>query len=406
MLEGFRILDCSDESGFLAGKILGDMGADVVKLEAPSGDLARRAPYLGDIEDPERSLVWLSLNTSKRGITLDLDSARGQDLFRRLVPLFDVVLETARPGNFDQRGIGFESLREGHPALVWCAVTPFGQSGPYAEHRASDIGIVAMGGNAHATGWIDRAPIRCTMPTSHYHAAPEAALGIVLALTEREETGRGQLVDVSMQESQLQTLLSLPAQAEAEPARFVDRQRPGDRAGKSREIWLASDGYVSFGLRGGPSRIPNLRATVQWMDECKMAPQWLLDFDWANYNHNVMSFEDFVPFEKAFGAFFESKTMRELYEGAVQRRILLAPCNNAKEINEHPQLRSRNLFVTLDYPELGASIEHPAFFAKTNRDGIRLRRRAPRIGEHNSEVYEQIGLDADALAELRAEAVL
>ena len=406
MLEGFRVLDCSGEPGLLAGKILGDMGADVVKLEKPGGDSARRGPYLGDVEDPERSLLWLSLNTSKRGITLDLDSERGGDLFRRLVRRFDVVLETDRPGTFERRGIGFESLRQAHPGLVWCALTPFGQTGPYADYRASDLGVVAMGGNAHATGWIDRAPIRCTMPTGHYHAAPEAALGIALALYGREESGRGQLVDVSMQEAQLQTLLSLPAQAEADPARFADRERPGDRQGRSREIWRVQDGYVSYGLRGGPSRIPNLKATVEWMDECGMAPQWLLDFDWARYNHNVMSVEDFAPFEDAFGAFFASKTMRELFDEAVARRILLAPCNDAREISEHEQLRSRELFVTLEYPELGASIEHPAFFAKTSRNGVRLRRRAPRIGEHNVEIYSEIGLDGDEIGKLQSEGVL
>jgi len=406
MLEGFRILDCSAESGFLAGKILGDMGADVVKLEAPGGDPARRGPYLGDIEDPERSLLWLSLNTSKRGITLDLELERGRDLFRRLVRQFDVVLESDRPGAFERRGIGFESLREAQPGLVWCAVTPFGQTGPYADYRASDISIVAMGGNLHATGWLDRAPIRCSMPTGDYHAAPEAALGITMALYGREDSGRGQFVDVSMRETQLQTLLSGPGQYEANPERYADRHRAGDRMGKSREIWRVKDGYVSFGLRGGASRIPNLKATVQWMAECKMAPTWLLEFDWGTYNHNVMSVEDFAPFEEAFGAFFASKSMRELFEGAVDRRVLLAPCNDAREISEHQQLRSRDLFVTLDYPELGASIEHPAFFAKTNRNGIRVRTRAPRIGEHNAEVYAELGIGADEIAELQAEGVL
>jgi benzylsuccinate CoA-transferase BbsE subunit len=285
-------------------------------------------------------------------------------------------------------------------------MTPFGQTGPYADYRASDISVVAMGGNAHATGWLDRAPIRCTMPTGYYHAAPEAALGITLALYGREDTGQGQFVDVSMREVQLQTLLSGPGQFEADPERYADRHRAGDRIGKSREIWRVKDGYVSFGLRGGPSRIPNLKATVQWMEEDGMAPQWLLEYDWAQYNHNVMGVEEFAPYEEAFGAFFASKTMRELFEGAVDRRILLAPCNDAREISEHSQLRSRDLFVTIDYPELGASIEHPDFFAKTSRRGVRVRRPAPRIGQHNTEIYAELGLGSDEIAELREEGVL
>ena len=116
-----------------------------------------------------------------------------------------------------------------------------------------------------------------------------------------------------------------------------------------------------------------------------MAPDWILDYDWERYNHNTLSDEEIERLEEAFGAFFRTRTMRELYEQAVERRILLASCNDAREIVEHRQLRDRSLFTTLDYPELGASIEHPAFFARAG-DAIRLRGRAPRLGEHDAEI--------------------
>lgn len=404
MLTGVRVLDLSAEPGFLAGKVLGDLGADVVKLEPPGGDLrGRRAPYLGGRAEPERSLAWLALNTSKRGITLDLEADAGRDLFRRLIARFDVVLETATPGALAARGIGFEACCAAHPRLVWCSLTPFGSDGPRAGWRGADLVAVAMGGNLALTGHPDRPPVRCSMPMAYYHAGPEAALGIVMALSAREDTGRGQHVDVSLQETQLQSLLSAPGQHAHAPRPM---KRTGGRLGRTREIWAARDGWVSFGLRGGPARVPNLVATVAWMDEQGLAPAWLRDYDWPGFSHLSVSDEEIARLEDAFGAFFATKSMRELYEGALARRILLAPCNDAREIVEHAQLRSRDLFVTLDYPELGAAIEHPDFFARSDGGAIRIRRRAPRIGEHNAEIYSELGLGAAELEKLAAEGIV
>jgi benzylsuccinate CoA-transferase BbsE subunit len=403
-LDGVRVLDLADESGAFAGKILGDLGADVIRLEPPGGDRgARRGPYLHGVADPERSLAWLALHTSKRGITLDLGRAEGRALFARLAARADVVLETAPPGALDALGIGFAALREASPRLVWCAITPFGQTGPRAGWKAGDLVVVAMGGNAGVTGDPDRPPVRCTLPTAYYHAAPEAALGVVMALYAREDTGRGQLVDVSLQECQLQTLLSGAAQYARH--RRLSR-RAGARLGRTREIWRARDGWVSFGLRGGAARVPGLVATVAWMAGRGMAPEWLRAYDWSGFNHNELSDAEIVRFETAFGAFFASQTMRELYEEALRRRILLAPCNDARAILEQPQLRERKLFVTLEYPELGAAIEHPDFFAKLEPNAVRIRRRAPRVGEHNAELYGELGIDAGELARLAREGVV
>src|SRR5207247_4470531 len=141
----------------------------------------------------------------------------------------------------------------------------------------------------------------------------EAALGITMALYAREVTGCGQLVDISMHECQLQSLLSFPGQY-AVSGRLS--RRIGPRIGRTREIWQAKDGYVTFGLRGGPSRIRNVIATVAYMDECGMAPPWLKSVDWQTYDHNALSEDQIRAFEDAFGAFFRSKTMRELYEAA------------------------------------------------------------------------------------------
>ncbi len=404
MLSGHRVLDLCDESGALAGKLLAELGADVIRIEPPGGDRAsRRGPYLHDQPGPERSLAWLALQTSKRGVTLDLEQPQGASLFRRLAAGADVVLETARRGALEAIGLGSDALRAEHPRLVWCSITPFGRTGPRADWLAGDLVVVAMGGNLGVTGDPDRPPVRCSMPTAYYHAAPEAALGVAMALLAREDSGRGQGVDVSLQECQLQTLLSGAGQF-ARSGRAPGRA--GGRLGRTREIWAAADGWVTFGLRGGAARIPNLVATVAYMDECGLAPDWLRDYDWAQFNHNELSDPEIARFEQAFGAFFRTRSMRELYEQALARRILLAPCNDAREIVEHPQLRERKLFVTLEYPELGASIEHPDFFARIEPRPARVRGRAPRIGEHNAEVYAELGIGADALEALAGEGVV
>jgi crotonobetainyl-CoA:carnitine CoA-transferase CaiB-like acyl-CoA transferase len=404
MLAGIRVLDLSDERGFLAGKILGDLGADVVKIEPPGGDaVRRRGPYLGGVEDPERSLPFLALNTSKRGITLELGSPRGREIFGRLLDKADAVLETAPPGAMDGDGIGWKAQAALHPRLVWCSLTPFGQSGPYSAWSGHDLVIVALGGNPSATGDPDRPPLRCSMPTSMIHACPEAALGIAMGLYARTRTGRGQHVDVSMHECQLQALLSFPGQV---AAGLKLPTRPGPRIGRTREIWPTQDGYITFGLRGGKPRIENLIAMVAYMDECGQAPTWMKSYEWQSYNHNLLTDAEIARLEEGFGAFFRTKSMRELYTHALARKILLAPCNDAKEIFEHRQLRDRGLFTTVEYPELGAKIEQPAFFAKSSEHPIGIRRRAPRIGEHNEAIFAEIGIDEAELARLSAQGVI
>ena len=403
MFEGTRVLDLSQEPGWLAGKVLGDLGADVIKVEAPGGDPGRVGPWLGGRQDPERSLKWLALNTSKRGVTLDWKGERGAELLAQLLERADVLLETGPPGALAASGLGDDALQQRNPRLVHCALTPFGRTGPRAHWRGHDLVVVALGGNAAMTGDPDRPPVRCTLPTAYLAAGPEAATGIAMALYAREDTGRGQLVDVSMHEAQLATLVTGPGQ-------FALHRRQGGRGGarlgRTREIWRAKDGWITFGLRGGQARIPNLAATVVYMDEDGMAPDWLRDYAWKSYNHNTVAAEEIERLEQAFAAFFATKSRRELYEQALARRIMLAPCNDAREIFEQPQLRDRELFTTLDYPELGAAIEHPGFFARSSLGGMGIRSRAPRIGEHNAEVYAELGLGVDDLTRLRGEGVI
>jgi len=410
-LDGYRILDLTTEPGFLAGKLLGDLGADVIKIEPPGGDPARRRPpFVGDLADPERSVLWLALNTSKRGVTLALDRPRGRELFGELCRTADAVIESAGPAHPDalpQRGLSFDHLHAINPRLVLCSLSPFGQTGPYHRYRASDLTAVATGGNLYPTGNPDRAPVRCALPVSYYHAGIEAAVAVVFALWGRETTGQGQHVDVSMQEAMVMPNMTTPAQFPLTGSKG-NRTGGGFRGGQAvfRELWPCKDGYVSFALRGGPARIPGIVALVRYMDEHGMAPAHLTARDWTQYNHNSISQAEVDEIEAALAAFFRTQTMAELFAAACARNLLLAPANTARQTVASEQLVAREFFVEIDHPHLGVRLTYPGGFARSNRSRIGVRRPAPRLGEHNGEVYTPLGLDAAQLAELGAAGVV
>jgi benzylsuccinate CoA-transferase BbsE subunit len=411
-LHGLRVLDLTGEIGFHAGMLLGELGADVVKVEPPAGDPARRRPpFWGGVDDPERSLLWLALNGSKRGLTLDLERAAGRELFLGLAARADVVLESDAPGALAARGLGWETLHARNPRLILCSLTPFGQTGPYAGWRSSDLTVIAMSGNLHCTGDPDRAPVRCTLPVSYYHGSLEAAAGVAFALLARERTGAGQHVDVALQEAML-----MPNMATASMAAMTGNrgQRAGAffRQGRSvqREIWPCKDGWVSFALRGGPARIPGLVAMVAYMSEHGMASEKLRTMDWKAYNHNLLSQEEVDALSREFGDFFRTKTMTELFKAACDRNLMLAPANTAREILASEQLAARHFFVDVEHPGRGTLRLPGAFARSTSADpdgtAIAVRGPAPRLGEHTAAVLTELGVTAAELERLRGEGVV
>src|SRR4029434_3118241 len=200
LLSPYRVLDLSNELGFLCGKILGDLGADVIKIETPGGDPARRlGPFYGDQPDPEKSLFWFGFNNNNAGITLNLESARGRELFSQLVAKADFVIETFTPGYLDGLNLGYTALAKLNSRLVLTSITPFGQTGPYSKFKASDIEIMALSGCMSLTGDPDRPPLRVTFPPYYGWTRSYAAIGALIAHYHRELTSEGQQVDVSAQ---------------------------------------------------------------------------------------------------------------------------------------------------------------------------------------------------------------
>ncbi len=356
-LAGLRVADLSDASGWLCGRILADLGADVVLVEPPGGH-----------PDRARRYAFAALNAGKRSVV----TGDPGDLIERA----DVVVAHEAPGST-------------HDRLVWCAITPFGLTGPKASWRASDLGVLAQSGTMYMTGEPDRAPLRCSFPTSWYHGCADAAAAILAALHQRDATGRGQLVDISLQEVQMMATMGRVGAFSLAGSR-------GSRAGAlmrvgrtvQREIWPCADGFVSFGLRGGPARIPGLKRLVAWMIESGHGPPALTERDWDSYTHTTLSQDDVDAISEPIGAFFATKTMTELYDAALERGLMLAPANTAREILASRQYRSRELFAHLDDPELGR-IPIPRRFVVA--DGVPgATRPAPRPGEQDAPPQLQI----------------
>ena len=206
-LAGLRILELANETGQFCGKLLGDLGADVVKIEPPGGEPNRRVgPFLDDIPHPERSLPFWYYNTSKRGITLDLASVEGRQLFGRLATTSDIILETFRPGFLPSLGLDYEFLSKQNRGLIMCSLTPFGQTGPWRNYLSSDLLHMAAGGEMASSGYdesdLPNAPPIAPGGGNAWHMGCHFAyMAIMAALIYRTGSGQGQYIDASIHEA-------------------------------------------------------------------------------------------------------------------------------------------------------------------------------------------------------------
>ncbi len=408
---GFRALDLTDEKGFLCGRLLGDLGADVIKIERPGGDPSRRiGPFWHDVPHPEKSLNWLAFNANKRGITLNIETGDGKDIFEKLVKASNFVIESFPPDYMDKLGLGYAELSKINPQIIMTSITPFGQKGPYADFKSSDLVCMAMGGLVYVTGEPDRPPVRVSLPQAYLHAGVEAASGTVMAQYYCQRTARGQHVDVAIRESVVQCLANART-FWAVNRRIVERGgayiRWQSSIGAGQKImYECQDGYFTFAVYGGGIGATSNPALVEWMKEENAAPEFLLEKDWETLDMAMVTQEEFDQFADAFGNFFKRFTKAELLSEFYKRGILGYPVSTAKDILNSPQLEARDFWVNMEHPELGATIKYPGAFVKMSETPLRLRGRAPLIGEHNEEVYTEFGYSREDLGILKQAGVI
>jgi crotonobetainyl-CoA:carnitine CoA-transferase CaiB-like acyl-CoA transferase len=412
-LPPYRILDLTEGGCMLGGRLLADLGADVIKIEPPRGSASRTGPYYKNTVEPEKSLFWWAYNANKRGITLDISREEGRELFRSLVRGADAVLESFEPGYLDRLKLGYNDLVRIRPDIILTSITPFGQNGPKAHYRASDLTIWASGAYLFACGNPDRPPTRIGFPQAGLFGGAEGAIGTMTAIWHRYNTGEGQHVDVSMQESALSPNLNVLQMWDVGGVEF---HRLGGAlyvpgTGVRQPIYFACrDGYVMILVQGGNEPFVSSSARlVKWMEEEGMAPEWLVKLDWKlDYDANTMGQPIADRVGEAVERFTLTRTKAELYEeGAIRRQILLAPVANTKDISENLQLKSRDYWEKMEHPDLGDSVVYCGPFIRMSETPLKYRRRAPRIGEHNDEILaEELGIPREKLDSLRENGII
>ncbi len=404
VLHGIRVLDLTDQRGSLCGRILADLGADVIKVEAPAGGSERRAgPFWDDDPKSGNSLWFLAYNAGKRGITLNIHKIAGRHVLSMLARKASFLIESAPAGTFDELGIGWNSLHAINPSLIYASVTDFGSDGPYAHYQSSDLIALAMGGLMYTQGDADRAPVGFTLGQAYLHAGAEAAAGVLMAHYQRERSGEGQRVDVSAQEAVTWGLMNA---AQVWDVNHINTMRGGTvrprlDGAHYRMHWPTKDGYVTFFPRG------DWGGLSAWILDEEFSDDPALYRDWSSVGTMTLTQAEMDHLEKLAIAFFATKSSLELYEGAVKWRFNLYPVFTTQQLLHYTQLRERDFWIDVTHEERGATLTYPGSFAKTSTTSPAVRGRAPLLGEHNAQIYQgELGLSAAELAILWGEGTI
>src|SRR5665811_990501 len=297
----------------------------------------------------------------------------------------DFLVESFSPGQLEEMGLGWEELKLINPKLIMVSVSPYGQTGPYRNYSASDLEIMATSGLLSLLGSPDRPPVRTSLPQSYLWAGMSSAMGAMVAHFRRGMDGRGQHVDVSAQASTLWATIPAPA--------FWDV--------------LRQDVYLNFIIYGGAAGRGTNRALVEWMREEGFDPGYAGEVDWESFDITTVTQDEMDRIEGPVAEFLSRQTKQEFLTQALERRMLGYPVSTAEDILADEQLDARGFWQEVEYPELEQTFRHPGGFAKFSSGFCGVRRPAPRIGEHNSDVYHgELGLSLDEIETLAENGVV
>ena len=409
MLTDLRALDLTNEIGLFCGKLLAQFGVDVIKIERPGGDPVRNfGPFYHDIPDPEKSLYWFAYNDSKKGITLNIESPEGQDIFKKLVKSADFVLESFPVGYMDKLGLGYKELSAINPRLIMTSITPFGQTGPYKDYKATDIIAMAMGGIMLQTGEPEGLPCRLNPDHAYCLASSNAALATMLAYHYREWSGEGQHVDVSLVECVIrENYREVPMSWEIGHYN-VSRNGGYMYRGKvfTRNIIPCKDGHVAWSIFGGKVGANDNRQLSNWIADEGITDE-LKDIDWDQFSLDTTTQEDIDRIEGHILTLTSRYTKRELEDEALRRGIRLSAVNNMRDLYESEQLKFRKSLKKVKYPEIPDVITCLGQLLISSETETGVRSKAPLIGEHNKQIYEgELGLDSKTMDSLKDRGII
>jgi crotonobetainyl-CoA:carnitine CoA-transferase CaiB-like acyl-CoA transferase len=399
-LEGVRVLEyCGAQSGPYCTKLMADLGAEVIHVEPPkTGDDARRSPpFPGDVSHPEKSGLFLYLNTNKLGITLNPELPRGREIFERLACDVDVLVEDWSPGRMEAIGLGYEQLKERNPGLIMASISPFGRSGPYKDYKAYPLNISHVGGQGHGlplpSPELDRPPTMIGGNCTEYDPGNTAAVAILAALYSRGVTGKGQLVEVSLQEAVL-AMQRVEAVISANGGQGWSRTMP--RSEKLITLMFpCRDGHVVLvaPLDHQWEALMKLIGNTEWFEkEPSTGPR--------------VRAEDPDAMIERIGSWMKQHSREEICSGAQALSCPIAPVATPEDVANSEQMNARGIFVEMEHPAAGR-MKIPSAPYQFSKTPWTLERAAPLLGEHNERIYcERLGYDRDELKELEKAGVI
>lgn len=393
-LAGVRVIDLTHHiAGPYATKLLADFGADVVKIERPGGDPARRLPpFYHDDPHPDKSLPFLYLNTNKRSVTLNLKSEEGRGILLELLKDADALVDNFAPRVMPSLGLDADTLREHNPRLVVASVSNFGQSGPWRDYKATEIVSYALGGLMYIFGAYDREPLKHALHQAQFKAGTNLASATLMALYHQRMTGQGQRVDVSIQESIASALRDVTNNFTYTGA--VRRRQP-NHTGDLTRLRATSDGYVL------PN--PGLGASLDWqiMVDFLEAPQ-LAD---ARFDNASARLENAEALGEILDEIFATKQKQEIFYSAHEKRFIYGLIDSPAETVDNPQILARGYYVPVEHPELG-EIKFPGAPFLMNGSPWAVENTAPSLGQHNAQILGELGYGSQELIYMTASEVI
>lgn len=391
-LEGIKVLSFGRMlAGPFATMLLADLGAEVVKIEAPKiGDLARFAgPFIDKV-----SSYFLSINRGKKSVTLDLKKEQARKVVFELAKGADILLENFRPGAMDRLGFGYEAVREVNPRIIYASLSGFGQEGPYAQRPAFDMIAQGMGGVMSITGEPGRPPVRLGYSMGDIGASLFTCISILAALHEREKSGRGQWIDVAMLDAQV-------ALCENACARyFATGEIPGPLGSRHPlftpfQAFPTRDGYVVV-----VAQLPE-----DWKRFCEAAgrPEWATDEKYGSMEGRLEHYDTFI---EEMNTLMRTRSTEEWIALLDAHRVMCGPVNNIEQVVRDPHINDRGMFVDVEHATQGRLkvVGTPMKFSRTP---CGFEKASPELGEHTDEVLSAwAGLTKEEIEELRESGVL
>ena len=388
MLDGVKVLDLSEDiAGSFCTRLLADYGADVLKVEPPSGaQLRRMGPFFQDDPNPEKSLFYLPLNLNKKGITLNLETTAGQNILKRLSLHVDIIVESYEPGYMKSLGLSYDELSKDNPGLIMTSITPFGQDGPYASYKGGEIVEYAMSMVMSISGLADREPLKHGGFQAQYQGGLFAAAATSIGLYGKSNNGVGEHIDVSIVECLASTMMATQTIYPFVGATQARRQSVGDAFSNPMPC---EDGWIIVQAGGG--------ATWEDISDFFQEPK-LLE---PRFSEPAQRANNGAEMDEIIINSIKSRGKWELFTKAADARMLFGLVQTPSELIDCPQLESREFFREIQHPTIG-NIKVPAELFKVSETPYQLHTAAPTLGQNNHEIYvEGLGYSTSEYSQLR-----